>query len=306
MQFGNSRGVHIAVLAVAALGAFAGAARAQAPGGGWSSFGSLTAVYQDAADLDGGGDYSAFTTILRAGVLGDLGGGKRAGLVLNYDHSDYEFSSPVAFGGLAPWGTVQRYGVAAPLSFTRPDGWSFGLSPSVDWIHEKGADVGESLTWGAVATATRFFPGGNRLGFGLGVFDRPGETRAFPLLIVDWRLSERWRLSNPLPAGPTGPAGLELDYLIGGGWNLGLGAAWRSTRFRLSDSGPVPNGIAEEEGVPVFLRATRSFGTGATLYLYAGAVTSGRLSVEDASGQVQREVDFGTAPLLGATLSARF
>jgi len=306
MHFANSRGLRAAALAVAAWGLFPAASQAQAPGGGWSPFGSLTAVYQGAADLDGGGDYSAFTTILRAGVLGDLGGGKRAGLVLNVDHSDNEFSSPAAFGGAAPWGVVQRYGLAAPLSFTRPDGWSFGLSPSVDWIHEKGADVGESLTWGAIATATRFFPGGNRLGFGLGVFDRPGETRAFPLIIVDWRLSERWRLANPLPAGPTGPAGLELDYQLGGGWNLGLGAAWRTTRFRLSDSGPVPNGVAEEEGVPVFLRATRSFGPGATLYLYAGVVTAGRLSVEDASGQVLREVDFGTAPLFGATFAARF
>jgi len=306
MHFGNSRCVATLALVVAAWSVFPGAVHAQGQGGGWSQFGSLTAVYQGTADLEGGGNYSAWSTILRAGVLGDLGGGRRAGLVLNYDHSDYEFSSPSAFGGVAPWGTVLRYGLAAPLSFTRADGWSLGLTPSVDWIHEDGADVGESLTWGAIATATRFFPDGNRIGFGLGIFDRPGETRAFPLLLVDWRLSERWRLANPLPAGPTGPAGLELDYLLGGGWNLGFGAAWRSTRLRLSEGGPVPNGIAEEEGVPVFLRATRSFGPVGTLYLYAGVITSGRLSVEDASGQVQREVDFGTAPLFGATFSTRF
>jgi hypothetical protein len=293
-------------LVLAACGTLAGAAHAQAGTATWSTFGSLTAVHQAAADLDGGGDYSASSAILRAGVLGDLGAGRRAGLVFNYDYTDYDFSAPAAFGGLAPWGAVQRYGVAAPLSYTRADGWSLGLTPSVDWIGENGADSGESLTWGAIATATRFFADGNRIGFGLAAFDRLDETRVFPLLLVDWRLSDRWRLGNPLPAGPTGPAGLELDYRLGDGWNLGLGAAWRSTRFRLSDSGPVPGGIAEEEGVPVFLRATRSFGPGATLYLYAGLVTSGRLSVEDASGQVQREVDFGTTPLFGATLSARF
>ena len=125
-------------------------------------------------------------------------------------------------------------------------------------------------------------------------------------MLVDWRLSERWRLANPLPAGPTGPAGLELDYSLGDGWNLGLGAAWRSTRFRLSEDGPVANGIGEESGVPVFLRATRSFGPNATLYLYAGAVTAGSLTVEDTAGRVLREVDFGTAPLLGITFSARY
>ena len=306
MRFGCCGGVFGAVLAFAAGAAFPGAVRAQAPGGGWSPFGSATLVSQGDADLEGGGGYSAWSTILRAGVLGDLGGGRRAGLVFNYDRTDYEFTDPVAFGGVAPWGVVQRYGVAAPLSFTRPDGWSLGLTPSLDWIHENGADASESLTWGAIASAVRFFADGNRIGFGLGVFDRPGQTRAFPLFIVDWRLSERWRLTNPLPAGPTGPAGLELDYRLGGGWNLGLGAAWRSTRFRLSDSGPVASGIAEEEGVPVFLRATYGLGPGATLYLYAGVVAAGRLSVEDASGQLQRQVDFDTAPLLGATFSARF
>jgi len=296
-----------AALAVAAWGACADAAQAQPSGGGWTSFGSVTAVYQGASDLDGGGDYSAWTGIVRAGAMGDLGGGRRAGVVFNYDYTDYSFSAPAAaFGGMAPWGSVKRYGMAAPLSFTRPDGWSFGLTPSLDWIHENDADEGESLTWGAIATVIRFFPGGNRLGFGLAAFDRLDETSVFPIFVVDWRLSERWRLANPLPAGPTGPAGLELDYQLGGGWNLGLGAAWRSTRFRLSENGPVADGVGEETGVPVFLRATRSFGPRATLYLYAGAVTGGRLTVEDASGQVQREVDFDTAPLLGATFSARF
>jgi hypothetical protein len=304
MHFVNIRRAAGLALVAATCGVLPGLLHAQ--GVGWSTFGSATAVYEGPADLDGGGDYSAWTTILRAGAVGDLGGGKRAGLVFNYAYSDYEFSRPVAFGGVAPWGVVQRYGVAAPLSFTRPDGWSLGLTPSIDWIHEKGADVGESLNWGAIATATRFFPDGNRIGFGLAVFDRLGETSVFPLFIVDWRLSERWRLANPLPAGPTGPAGLELDYRLDGGWNLGLGAAWRSTRFRLGDTGPVANGIAEEEGVPVFLRASRSFGPGATLYLYAGVVTAGRLSVEDASGRVLREVDSGTAPLFGATFSLRF
>jgi hypothetical protein len=291
-------------LVAASCAALPGLAHAQAAA--WTTFGSATTVYQGSASLDGGGDFSAWTTILRAGVAGDLGGGKRAGLVLNYDYSDYDFSTPTAFGGAAPWGAVQRYGVSAPLSFTRPDGWTLGLTPSVDWVHEKGADAGESLTWGAIATATRSFADGNRIGFGLAAFDRIGETRAFPLLIVDWRLSDRWRLVNPLPAGPTGPAGLELDYRLDGGWNLGIGAAWRSIRFRLKDNGPLAGGIAEEEGLPVFLRASRSVGPAATLSLYAGAVTAGRLTVMDASGRVLREADFGTAPLFGANFSMRF
>jgi hypothetical protein len=302
MQFKHFCGA--TALAVAVTIAASGTAMAQ--GTVWSPFVSVTPVAQGDGDLDGGGQVSATSLILRAGLLGDLGRGQRAGVVFNLDQTDYDFAAPAAFGGVAPWGTVQRYGVAAPLSLARSDGWVLGLTPTVDWIREKGADAGESLTWGAIVSATRFQSDGNRIGFGLGLFDRLEQTSVFPLLIVDWALSERWRLVNPLPAGPTGPAGLELDYRFDGGWNVGLGAAWRSTRFRLSDSGPVARGIGEERGVPVFLRATRNLGAGVTLYVYGGAVTAGELRVEDAAGHLLRQVDVGTAPLFGATLSARF
>jgi len=290
--------------AVISLGVASASPHAQ--GVGWVSFASVTPVYQGEGDLEGGGDYSAWTTILRAGMLGDLGGGRRAGVVLNYDYTDYAFSSPGAFGGAAPWGAVQRYGVSAPLSMALSGGWNLGLTPSVDWIHEKGADVGESLTWGAIVSATRFFANGNRIGFGLAAFDRLDETSVFPLVIVDWKLSDRWRLANPLPAGPTGPAGLELDYRFDGGWSLGLGAAWRTTRFRLSDTGAVAGGVGEERGVPVFLRATHNFSPSLSLNLYGGFVTAGELRVEDTSGRVVHKVDVDPAPLFGATLSARF
>jgi hypothetical protein len=226
--------------------------------------------------------------------------------VLNYDYTKYDFTNPAAFGGTAPWGAVQRYGIAAPLSMAVSEGWFLGLTPSFDWIHEKGAQIDESLNWGAVFSATKFHVDGNRIGFGLAVFERIDETSVFPLLIVDWKLSDRWRLTNPLPAGPTGPAGLELDYRFDGSWNLGVGVARRSTRFRLSETGPVANGVGEERGVPVFLRATRSFGPGVTLNLYGGLIAAGQLRVEDSQGRVVRTVDVGTAPLLGATLSARF
>jgi hypothetical protein len=298
--------VSLRAIAAALLVAASGAAQAQGQGTGWAPFASITGVHQGTGDLDGGGDYSAWSTIVRAGVLGELGGGMRAGVAFNYDYSDYDFASPTAFGGVAPWGSVRRYGVAAPLSMALGDGWFVGLTPSVDWIHENGADTGESLTWGGIVSATKFYADGNRLGFGLGVYDRLGETSVFPLVIVDWKLAERWRLVNPLPAGPTGPAGLELDYRLDGGWNLGLGAAWRTTRFRLGNNGLAPGGIGEERGVPVFLRASLGFGPGMALNLYGGLVTGGQLRVEDASGHVIRKVDVGIAPLLGATLSVRF
>jgi hypothetical protein len=193
-----------------------------------------------------------------------------------------------------------------PLSFALHDGWSVGFVPSVDWFRENGADSGDSLAWGAIVSGTKRFADGNRIGLGVGVYDRIEKTGAFPFLIVDWRFGDRWRLINPLAAGPTGPAGLELDYLLGGGWTIGVGGALRSTRFRLSSSGPVPNGVGEERGAPVFVRATRDFGQQMALHVYAGAIVAGELRVDDPSGDRLRSVDFDPQPFFAATFTARF
>jgi hypothetical protein len=299
MKFARWRSAVLALLFVS------GAAAAQSQGGGWQPFVSVTPIYLGNSGMDGGGDYSAWGAFVRAGVDGSIGSGNRAGIAVNYDYTDYSFSNPVAFGGVAPWNTVLRYGVAAPLAFQLGQGWFLGVVPSIDWIHETGADEGDSINWGGFLSATRFFADGNRLGLGVGVFQRIEKTSVFPLLVIDWKLGDRWRLVNPLQAGPTGPAGLELEYRLDGGWSLGFGAAYRTTRFRLSDSGPVPNGIGEERGIPVFLRATTSVAPGVSVNLYAGVVTGGQLRVESPSGDTLRQVDVDPSLLLGLTISAR-
>ena len=182
MKFKVSRRTSSTVLTLAL--ATAGAAQAQEMD--WRPFLSVTPVYQGQGNLDGGGDYSVQSAIVRTGILGDLGRGNRAGVTLNYDYSDYSFSNPVRFGNAAPWNIVQRYGVSVPLSFGLSDGWSVGLAPSFDWFRENGADAGDALTWGGIVSATKRFDNGNRLGFGMGVFDRIEETSVFPFLLVDW------------------------------------------------------------------------------------------------------------------------
>jgi hypothetical protein len=280
---------------------------AQAGGtGNWSSFASVTPTYQGNADLDGRGNFSMGGVIARGGVSYDLGGANRVGLTLDYNYLDYSFSSPSSFGLRPPWGIIQRYGVTLPLSFEAGDGWSVGVAPSVTWFKENGADSGDSISWGATVTGTKRFEDGNRLGLGVGAYDGIEKTTLFPFIVVNWRLGDRWRVINPLPSGPTGPAGLELDYEFDGGWTAGVGAAWRVLRFRLSDTGPTPNGIGQERGVPIFLRVTRNFTEQMALHLYGGVVVAGELRLENSTGGLLREEDFDPAPLFGATFVGRF
>lgn len=281
------------------------AAPLHAQGSGWNSFVSVSPVFEDAS-LDAGGDMSVGGVIARLGTTRDLGGGTRAGVTINYDYFDYSFERPVAFGGVAPWDKVQRYGVATPFSFATRDGWVLGVTPSFDWFKENGAASSDALVWGATMTAVKVYADGNQLGLGVAAFDRLEETTVIPFPIVNWRFGRNWRLINPLAAGPTGAAGLELDYEFDNGWSLGIGAAWRRTRFRLDENGPVANGIGEISGAPIFLRAKVDLGRSATMNFYGGVVAGGSIRVEGPSGSLVREDDFDLAPLVGFNFVSRF
>jgi hypothetical protein len=269
------------------------------------TFVSFAALGQASADLDDGGDFSATGVLLRAGVNRRFASGRSAGISFNYDAIDYDFSGATSYPG-APWGTVQRIGFSTPIGLPGSNGWQYGVVPTVEWSRENGADWGDSLIYGAIVSATRVLDADRRIGVGLGAFRQIEQTRVFPLVLVDWRLSERWRLVNPLPSGPVGAAGLELDYGFDSGWSLGLGLAYRSIRFRLDEDGPVPGGVGEENGVPVFLRGSTRFGEHASFMVYAGAMVSGELELEDADGDGISQQSFDPSALLGVSLSGRF
>lgn len=271
----------------------------------WRSFVSVSPVFET-ADLDRGGDVDVSGVILRAGTVRHFGGGTSAGITLNYDYADYAFNNAVAFGGVAPWGVVQRYGVTLPFNYGVGNGWVVGAAPSFDWFRENDADSGDALAYGATFSAVKRHANGNLVGIGIGAFDRIEDTALIVFPIVNWRFGDNWLLRNPLAAGPTGPAGLELDYLFDNGWTLGVGATYRTVRFRLSESGPTPNGVGEFAGTPVFLRASNTFAGAYTLNLYAGVVAAGELRVEDSSGNAVHTEDFDLAPLVGFNVTARF
>ena len=280
------------------------AALAQEPDG-VHPFVSVTPLYQFDTDLDSGGQFGVSRVITRLGVLAPLGEGARGGVVFNYDYNAYRFDAPTAFGGVAPWNDVERVGLSVPLFFRASEQWSWSLVPSFDYFREQGAAWSDALSYGATFAVSRHFAGG-RIGLGVGVFSQLGETIGFLFIAVDYRFGERWRLTNPLPAGPTGPAGLELSYALSSQWELGAGFARRSYRFRLNDEGISPGGVGVEQGLITFLHLGRSFGRSVNLDVYAGLTFAGQLRVQDTNGNDVATANYDPAPLIGVAFSARF
>ena len=290
-----------------ALLAAAGVAKAQgaAPGEVSTSF-AFSVTSQLTTDLDKGGDFQWRGYGLKAGVSQQFTQAFSAGVSAQYGTERWEFSGMNAFGSAAPWRDIERPSLGLNLGYRLGGGRSVFVAPQVEWAYESGASAADGLSYGAVFGATQFYSPTLFVGLGLGVFRQIDKTKYFPFVIVNWQITDALRLSNPLPSGPAGGAGLELAYAWPAGWELAGGAAYRDYRFRLKSNGPVAAGLGQNSGVPVFARLTRKFGPAAQLDLYAGYVLNGRLKVMNASGATVQQSDYGASPMLALTGSVSF
>ena len=267
---------------------------------------SLSGVYQFDTDLDHGGDFHFAAGIVSGSITRGITPEFSAGLKLRYDYEDWQFSQPARFGGSAPWSHLNAPGFTIDLKYAAAPDLVLGLSPVFGWSYESGAKVGDALTFGAIATATKVYSPSLVLGLGAGVIRQVNETKVFPLLIVRWQIDERWRIANPFPAGPAGGVGLELAYSPDERWDFAVGGSYRSTRFRLDDHGAGDAGVGAYRFYPLFARIARNFGPRTRVDLYAGVALGGHLSVTDTNGTTIAKDDYSAAPLLGLTLSHRY
>jgi hypothetical protein len=267
---------------------------------------SLSGVAQFDTDFDRGGSFHWAGGRAAASMLHQFTPQFAAGASASYEYQDWNFSDPVAFAGTAPWKNINRPRLAATLLYAPGDGWSIGFIPSVGWSYENGAATGDAVEYGAVVTAAKTFYPGLTLGLGAAVFRQIYETKVFPFPVIQWQIDDRWKLTNPFEGGPAGGAGLELTYGINDQWDVGAGGSYRSYVFRLSQDGPVGNGIGQNNFVPLFFRASYHFGKQTQVDLYAAALTGGKLTVKNASGNDLSNDSYKTAPALGLSLQTRF
>lgn len=290
-----------ALIGALALCCETSSAQAPAPGGSFS----VTSIYQADADLEGHGEAGYSGLLASAGHVWSVSPDSTVGLTARFDFEDWNFDRLRAFGGAAPWAQLLRAGVSGHYATTVGD-WRLSVAPTVEYSGESGADFSDALVYGAtMSAATRLSPS-LTLGLGAGVFQQIEKNRIFPYLIVDWRITDRLRLSNPFVAGPAGPAGLELSYGDESGWEFGVGASKRVYRYRLEHNGPFSDGVGERKFVPLFMRVGRKLAPTLSLDVYLGVSAGSRLRVEDASGNRLYDEKLDSTPLLGLSLSGRF
>jgi hypothetical protein len=169
--------------------------------------------------------------------------------------SDSRFATTTRTGGSRsggvwrrnPWHILNAIAIGLSLDYTYQDDLRFGVAPVFGWSYETGASASDATNYGAVLSVTKQFSPRLVLGGGVSVFRQIDDTKAFPFVIVQWQIDDRWRLTNPFRAGPAGGAGIELAYAVSDNWEIAGGGELDAgaARFRLDDSGIAPGGIGE-------------------------------------------------------------
>jgi hypothetical protein len=298
--------VLLTVVAGLAAAGSAVAADPAPPAPGVTANGAVTALHAFPSDLDGGGRVEWSGVTFSGGVKRQFMPAFSAGLSIAHDRQQWDFSSAGGFGGVAPWGPLQRTGVGLNLNLALSPSVLVGLSTSAEWAAAAGVSGNDALTYGVTVSALRVFSPKRVLGGGAKVARQFYGVKTSPFVIVHWQLTDRLRIANSIPAGPEGGAGVELRYAPDPRWEFAGGAVVRSDRYRLPGGGPTGADIAEPGGMPLLARISRTFDARTRIDFYAGALVNGSLKVKDGDGHELVKDGCAPAPTIALTLSRKF
>jgi hypothetical protein len=256
--------------------------------------------YQGEADIDGGGDVSV--NRFDVGVIGrlDLPEHLRWDNTLFFSVNDYDFGG----GGFStgdPWDTILTLRMATRLHYMFDDRWGVFGGGIFMFSPETGADWGDSFTGGGMfgvdfRQSKTFF-----ISLGVAVLSQiEDDVRFTPSIAMNWRPYDQWVVRvGAVPATGGAAAAGEVAYKIADPVEIGLGLLYNQRRFRLDDSAPAPDGVGEDNNMPLRLRLGWDITPEISLNLLAGVALAGEVRLDDRHGNTLREQDYDPAPYVG-------
>jgi len=267
---------------------------------------SATPVYQFGSNLNKGGSISVLSLLFDVDGNIPLSETLGVGLHFGYHYDDYNFSGPFTFAGVKPWDKVHKLEFGGSVNYDLTPIWSIYITPMISITREDGGGWGNAVGYGGAVSVTRDFGPKLTLGLGVAAFSELEQVSVYPMIVVNWRINDQLLLANSTRPGPGGPAGLELSYRLGDGWEVAAGGAYRSERFRLKNSGLYGDGIGESSSIPAWGRISRNIGKNFNLDLYGGAVMGGKVSIDDGKGHRLASDDYHPAPFVSLAASCHF
>jgi hypothetical protein len=266
------------------------------------------AVHQFDADLsDAVGEFNVSRGFLQASLGYAWDRRTSVSLSLGAGNSNYDFSPQATIDGQQPWETIEDYRISLPVRFSPTEQTNVILIPSVRTYKESGASFNEGRTEGFIGGISWKLSETLTIGPGMGWFSEVGGgSNAFPILVIDWMITEKLSLSTGRGLAASQGPGLTLDYQWAKKWKLGLSARYEKTRFALDNDAPGSGAIGEDRSLPLIVSLNYSPWPMTSITAMLGAEFDGSLRLEDDNEQRIAKSDFDTAPVIGLSFSSRF
>jgi hypothetical protein len=280
---------------------------ASVPAGTWSFSLQGGAVHQFDAGLDEGGSFRVNRLFLQGGPRYAADYRRSISLSLGYGLDGYDFSGDRGMAGLVPWKTVHTVRVSTPVRWGVGRDWTVFVIPTVRIAAETGAALGDSVSGGGFAGFAYRFGDRLTIGPGVGAMTQIEDSPdIFPVLLIDWKITERLRLETGRGLGASRGPGLTLRWEVSNRWNVSLGGRYEKLRFRLDREGVAPGGVGSDRSFPIFCGASYRVGPRAEASLVGGVEMGGELRLEDENGNRIAEENYDQAGFLGLALRVRF
>jgi hypothetical protein len=221
--------------------------------------------------------------------------------------TDYDFSSGALIEGYRPWGRIRDYRLSIPVRFSPTEKVNAIIIPSIRTYAESGASLSDGRTEGVLAGFSWKFSDTLSIGPGFGWFSDVGdESNVFPIVLVDWKITESLSLNTGRGLAASQGPGLSLNYQANQRWTLGLTARYEKTRFSLKEREGRTGQVGEDSSTPLLLVASYSPWPMTTMSALAGVEIGGTLTMEDGQGQRLAKSDIDTAVVFGFAFQSRF
>jgi hypothetical protein len=172
---------------------------------------------------------------------------------------------------------------------------------------ESNVDPLDGLTGAFFGGASYTFNDRLKLGPALGVVGQIEDRLSiFPVILVNWAITENLSLDTGGGLASTAGPGLALVYEFSEHWKAGITGRYERKRFRLNDSGDAPGGVGEDRNVPVY--GTLAYFLYPQGYITAifGYNTYGKLGLFDENGDRVSDIEYEPSASIGFVASFRF
>lgn len=266
------------------------------------------AIHQFDTDLsDRPGSFSVNRYFIQPSVAYAWDSRNTVSLAFGLGEADYEFSSDATINGQQPWTRIREARVSLPIRFSPSARSDAIVIPIVRSYAEKGASLDDGRTQGVLAGIGWRLSDTLFIGPGFGWYSELGDSSsAFPILVIDWSITDRLALTTGRGLGASQGPGLDLTYSLDEKWKLGLTSRYEEIRFALDTDPASPRTYGEDRSLPLIFSVRYEPWPMTMVGAFVGADFGGKLSTLDANGNRISVSEYDVAPSVGLVFRSRF